>query len=344
MHLKQRIEAFVQLGEFIKRHFNEAPHEKEANLHLGLKELIKMAEIYNGWFIERFQKHAMLNIADMLQETELLTISKEVPEKNDHPKTIAIICAGNIPMVAFHDILCVLLSGNNALIKLSSDDNVLLPFFLKLLVHYEPEFEKQITFSDGKLSNFNAVIATGSNNTAGYFEYYFGKYPNIIRKNRSSVAVLNGTETKDELSLLGKDVFYYFGLGCRNVSQLLVPENWEPSAFFEAMFDYAFVVDNKKYGNNYDYNRAVYLLGSEPFLDNNFLILKADNQIHAPISVVFYFTYKNEEELKNFLKEKESEIQCVLGKDYIPFGNSQSPVITDYADNVNTLKFLLHLN
>lgn len=343
MHLKQRIGAFVQVGEFIKRHFNEAYASGEENLHLGLKELIKMAEIYNGWFIDRFQQHAMLNIADMLRTEELEKFTKEVPEENHHPKTVAIICAGNIPMVAFHDILCVLISGNNALIKLSSDDNVLLPFFLKLLVHYEPDFEKQIAFSDGKLSNFKAVIATGSNNTAGYFDFYFGKYPNIIRKNRSSVAILNGTETKEELTLLGRDIFYYFGLGCRNVSQLLVPENWEPSAFFEAMFDFSFVVDNKKYGNNYDYNRAVYLLGNEPFLDNNFLILKADNQIHAPISVVFYFKYKNEEELNAFLKEKEKEIQCVVGKNHIPFGNSQSPVITDYADNVNTLNFLLHL-
>lgn len=343
MHLKQRIGAFVQVGEFIKRHFNEAYASGEENLHLGLKELIKMAEIYNGWFIDRFQQHAMLNIADMLRTEELEKFTKEVPEENHHPKTVAIICAGNIPMVAFHDILCVLISGNNALIKLSSDDNVLLPFFLKLLVHYEPDFEKQIAFSDGKLSNFKAVIATGSNNTAGYFDFYFGKYPNIIRKNRSSVAILNGTETKEELTLLGRDIFYYFGLGCRNVSQLLVPENWEPSAFFEAMFDFSFVVDNKKYANNYDYNRAVYLLGNEPFLDNNFLILKADNQIHAPISVVFYFKYKNEEELNAFLKEKEKEIQCVVGKNHIPFGNSQSPVITDYADNVNTLNFLLHL-
>lgn len=344
MHLKQRIRAFVQLGEFIKRHFAQTHMAGEENLHLGLKELIKMAEVYNGWFIERFQKHAMLNIAEMLREEELLTFTKDIPETNEEPKTIAIVCAGNIPMVAFHDILCVLISGNIALIKLSSDDNVLLPFFLKLVVHYDPAFEKQIAFSDGKMANFNAVIATGSNNTAGYFEHYFGKYPNIIRKNRSSVAVLKGDESHEELALLGRDIFYYYGLGCRNVSQLLVPENWEPSPFFEAMYEYGFVIDNKKYGNNYDYNRAVYLLGNEPFLDNNFLILKSDSQIHAPISVVFYMNYRNEAELSQFLKDKESEIQCVVGKDYIPFGNSQSPVITDYADNVNTLKFLLHLN
>jgi hypothetical protein len=343
MHLKQRIKAFVQVGEFIKRHYKSAYASGEENLHLGLKELIKMAEVYNGWFIERFQKHAMLNIAEMLREEELLTFTSDIPETNEQAKTIAIVCAGNIPMVAFHDILCVLISGHQALIKLSSDDNVLLPFFLKLLVHYEPQFEKQITFSEGKMTNFNAVIATGSNNTAGYFEYYFSKYPNIIRKNRSSVAVLKGDEKKDELALLGRDVFYYFGLGCRNVSQLLVPENWDPSTFFEALYEYGFVIENKKYGNNYDYNRAVYLLGNEPFLDNNFLILKSDSQIHAPISVVFYKNYKDEAELRQFLSDKDSEIQCVVGKDYIPFGNSQSPVITDYADNINTLKFLLHL-
>ncbi len=343
MQLQQRIKAFVQVGKFISRYIKGQASEGEENLHVGLKELIKAAEIYNGWFIERYTLHAIENIGSMLEPAQLKLLTANVPEENPSPKTIAIVCAGNIPMVGFHDIMCVLLTGNKALIKLSTDDNVLLPFFLKLLVHYEPLFESAILFSEGKMSNFDAVIATGSNNTSGYFNYYFGKYPHIIRKNRSSVALLTGEESKEDLFNLGKDIFYYYGLGCRNVSQLLVPENYDTSKFFEGIYDYGFVIDNKKYGNNYDYNRAVYLLGSEPFLDNNFLILKADNQIHAPISVVYYSKYKTLEDAKEFLNVNAQEIQCVVGKGHIPFGNSQSPVITDFADNVNTVDFLVNL-
>lgn len=343
MQLKQRIEAFVHLGRFINQHFSDAQELGESNLHLGLNELVKTAKIYNGWFTEDSCAMALKSIAFMLNEKDLNAYCKKLPNENSSPKIVAIICAGNIPMVGFHDILSVLLSGNIALIKLSSDDNVLIPFFLKLLVHYQPEFDKQIRLSDGKLSNFDAVIATGSNNTAGYFQYYFGKYPHIIRKNRSSLAILNGNESNAQLKELGKDIFSYYGLGCRNVSKLLVPENYNFKDFFEAIFEYATVVDNKKYGNNYDYNRAVYLLNKEEFLDNNFLILKPDNQIHAPISVVFYERYKTQEEIDKYIAENKNELQCIVGQNYIPFGNSQQPVITDFADGVNTMEFLVNL-
>lgn len=343
MQIKQRINAFVQVGKFIERHLSGAVLPEEANLDLGLTELIKAAYIYNGWFVEKFTKYAIENIGNMLSEKELTAFTKDLPNDNLKPKTVAIICAGNIPMVGFHDILCVLISGNKALIKLSTDDNVLIPFFLKLLAHYEQGFENYIGFSDGRLANFDAVIATGSNNTAGYFDHYFGKYPHIIRKNRSSIAILTGNESKEDLYNLGKDIFYYFGLGCRNVSKLLVPEDYELSKFFEGVFEHSYVIDNKKYGNNYDYNRAIYLMGQVQFLDNNFLILKPDNQIHAPISVVYYERYKTKEYIAEYLQKNKDEIQCVVGRGHIPFGNSQSPVITDYADNVNTLEFLLNL-
>jgi hypothetical protein len=340
MTLKQRIDGFVQVGLFIKRHFNEQK-PNETQLHQGLDKLMEMAHIYNNWFIPEFVKESIINISELLKEDDLIKFSETVKEKPQ--KTVAIICAGNIPMVAFHDILCVLLSGNKALIKLSSDDNVLTPFFLKLLTHYEPEFESQILFAEGKLGAFDAVIATGSNNTAQHFKTYFGKYPHIIRKNRSSIAVLTGKETNEDLKNLGKDIFLYFGLGCRNVSKVMVPEGYSFDKFFESIVDFGFVVNNKKYGNNYDYHRAIYLLESMQFLDNNFLMIKESADLHSPVGVLYYQYYKNEKELADHLTSLGEELQCIVGKNYLPFGYSQQPVITDFADNVNTLEFLVNL-
>jgi len=216
-------------------------------------------------------------------------------------------------------------------------------FFIKLLVHYEPKLESQIAFSEQKLANFDAVIATGSNNTASHFHYYFGKYPNIIRKNRTSIAILTGNESPEDLKNLGKDVFMYYGLGCRNVSKLLVPLNYNFNSFFEAVVDFGHVIENKKYGNNYDYHRAIYLLEQHKFLDNNFLMIKESENLHSPVATLYYQYYNNQTEVDSYLKLHENELQCVVGKDYIPFGYSQQPVISDYADNVNTQKFLLTL-
>jgi len=340
MTLKQRIDGFVQVGLFINRHFNEQK-PNEMQLHQGLDKLMEMAHIYNNWFIPEFVKESIINISSLLNEEDLIKFSETIKETPQ--KTVAIICAGNIPMVAFHDILCVLLSGNKALIKLSSDDNVLIPFFLKLLTHYQPEFENQILFAEGKLGAFDAVIATGSNNTAQHFKTYFGKYPHIIRKNRSSIAVLTGNESSEDLKNLGKDIFLYFGLGCRNVSKVMVPEGYSFDKFFESIVDFGFVVNNKKYGNNYDYHRAIYLLESMQFLDNNFLMIKESADLHSPVGVLYYQYYKNEKELTDHLKALNGELQCIVGDNHTPFGYSQQPVITDFADNVNTLEFLVNL-
>jgi hypothetical protein len=220
-----------------------------------------------------------------------------------------------------------------------------MPFFIKLLEHYEPAISENIKFTEGKLVNFDAVIATGTNNTATHFQYYFGKYPNIIRKNRTSVAVITGKETPEDLKNLGHDIFLYFGLGCRNVSKLLVPKGFVFDPVFEAVFDYKFAVDNKKYGNNYDYNRAIYLLNLEKFLDNNYLIIKEDKGLFSPVSVLYYQEYESETELKQYLADNKESIQCIVGNGpgYVPFGYSQQPVITEYADGVNTLDFLVNL-
>lgn len=340
MNLKQRIEAFAKVGLFINRHFNERD-VAESQLHQGLDKVVELAYIHNGWFIPNFVNHAIRSIGGMLSLEELTQFCNG--QETKHPKTVALICAGNIPMVGFHDILCVLLTGHKALIKLSTDDNVLLPFFIKLLVHYEPQFESHFYFAEGRLSKFDAVIATGSNNTAMHFQQYFGKYPNIIRKNRTSIAILTGKETTEDLKLLGDDIFLYFGLGCRNVSKLLVPQDYSFNTLFESIVNFGYVIENKKYGNNYDYHRAIYLLEQYKFLDNNFLMIKESDDLHSPVGVLYFNYYKNEDEINQYLTTNKDAIQCVVGQGRVPFGYSQRPVITDFADNVNTLKFLVTL-
>lgn len=342
MTLKQRVDAFAQVGAFIERHYRNEWRETEKQLHEGLESLIATAFIYNGWFIPDYTHQAIRNLGQMLEPEQLGAFTAGIPQTGPQ-KTVAVICAGNIPLVCFHDLLCVLLAGHCALIKPSSDDQVLLPFFLKLLSHYEPAFENRILFAAGKLSGFDAVIATGSDNTASHLHYYFGKYPNIIRKSRSSVAVLTGKESEEELKALGTDIFLYFGLGCRNVSQLLVPTGYSFNEFFGAIIDFGDVVNNKKYGNNYDYHRAIYLLETIPFLDNNFLMLRESDQLHSPVGTLHYRQYENEQQVTDYLNANHEKIQCVVGKGHTPFGYSQKPVISEFADNVNTLDFLVLL-
>lgn len=341
MTLKQRIDSFTQVGAFIDRHYRREWSPTETHLHQGLEKLVETAFIYNGWFIPEFTHEAIFNIGLLLKAGDLQKFSEQV--KVTPQKTIALVCAGNIPLVCFHDVLCVLLSGHKILIKLSSDDSILLPFFLKLLCHYEPEFEKDILFAGGKLGPFDAIIATGSNNTASHMQYYFGKYPNIIRKSRSSVAILDGTESPETLKNLGQDIFQYFGLGCRNVNHLLVPSGYSFNPFFESIVDFGFVVNNKKYGNNYDYHRAIYLLESIPFLDNNFLMLRENAELHSPVGVLHYQYYDTPKDINTYLEKNKNHLQCVVGKGYVPFGYSQKPVISDFADNVNTMDFLVNL-
>lgn len=339
MNLKARKAAFTKVGTFINDHF-QSKHNTDEHLHLALAKIIDTVHIYNGWFSPNFVKEAIANIGSMLNEQEL---EKLTLKETENPKTVAIICAGNIPMVGFHDIMCVLLSGHNALIKLSADDNILLPFFLKLLVHFEPAIESQIAFAGNKLSAFDAVIATGTNNTASHFNYYFEKYPKIIRRNRSSVGVLTGNESTDQLKALGKDIFTYYGLGCRNVSKLFVPRDYSFDKLFESIIEYGFVIDNNKYGNNYEYHRAIFLLEQHQFLDNNFLIIKENDALHSPVGVLHYERYDDINSVKNYLKENSGQIQCIVGEGFVPFGYSQRPVITDFADNVNTCEFLVTL-
>jgi hypothetical protein len=341
MNREQRIRAFSKVGGFLRRHLTGATQPPEAILHEGFDKIIETAHSYNNWFIPNFVKEAVQGISTWLTEAELekLLAGRETAKA----RTVAIICAGNIPMVGFHDIMCTLLAGHKALIRLSSDDKALIPFLLKLLCHYEPGFEKQYQYAEQKVTGFDAVIATGSNNTAVHFEYYFGKYPRIIRRSRTSVAVLDGTETQAELKLLAKDIFLYFGLGCRNVSKLLVPQDYTFDFFFESLIDYAFVINNNKYGNNYDYNRAIYLLSGDKFLDNNFLLLKEDAGLFSPVAVLFYERFGSAGAVEDYLLANGQNLQCIVGKNRTPFGYSQQPVITEFADNTDTLAFLVNL-
>jgi hypothetical protein len=249
--------------------------------------------------------------------------------------------------VGFHDFLSVLISGHHVLVKTSSNDQHLLPFLANYLIAVEPDLKNKIKFVEGKLEDFDAVIATGSNNTARYFEYYFKDKPSIIRKSRNSVAVLNGQETTVQLVALGDDIFRYFGLGCRNVSKLFVPKGYDFTAFFEAIFEYQDVINYEKYANNYDYNKAVFLMSNFKLLDNGFLTIKEDSSHASPISSVFYEYYDNLKEVENRLSADQDSIQCVVStnlvKNSIPFGTTQKPKLWDYADGIDTLEFLLRI-
>jgi hypothetical protein len=335
MQIQQRINAFVKLGEELN------------SILLNDNQLLSSASAHNGWFTMENLEFALKSWSEALSEENISHWLKKYVFKDREPKTVAIVMAGNIPLVGFHDFIAVLITGNKVKAKLSSHDSILLPFIAEKLIDIEPEFKERIEFTEEKLSDFDAVIATGSNNTARYFEYYFGKYPHIIRRNRNSVAVLSGNETQEELEGLADDIFRYFGLGCRNVSKVFIPKGYNFDAFFKAMYSWKDIINNNKYINNYDYNKAVYLISDIPLLDNEFMLLKEDKGFSSPISVVFYEYYNSIESLKSLLKDNSEEIQAVVSdmdlQDAIPIGNAQSPQLWEYADGVDTVKFLLKL-
>jgi hypothetical protein len=308
---------------------------------------LQLVKANNGWFTEDNLRFSCKSWSTSLTEENLNQWLSPYPIQTKDPKIVAIVMAGNVPLVGFHDFISALISGNKVLAKLSSNDKHLLPYLAKQLVSIEAGFKDHISFTEGKLEKFDAVIATGSNNTARYFDYYFGKYPNIIRKNRNSVAVLTGTETTGQLESLADDIFRYFGLGCRNVSKIYIPKDYDFDPFFNAMFSWKHIINDHKYINNYDYNKAVYLMSLFDILDNEFLLLKEDKGFSSPISVVFYEYYDSLENLALHFSENKENIQCVISEkgldDAIPFGKAQTPNLWDYADGIDTLEFLLEL-
>ena len=346
------IEAFSKLGDFLSQ-FSTKGIEKKENIPFnelffdGFKHQIKLAQENNSWFTKDNILNSLESWSKSLNYNNLKNFTNSVNLNKINRKTVAIVMAGNIPLVGFHDFLSVLISGHSVLVKQSSSDKHLLPFLAKYLEYTEESFKEKITFTEDKLSNFDAVIATGSNNTARYFEYYFKGKPNIIRKNRNSVAVITGKETIEDFEKLSDDIFQYFGLGCRSVSKLYVPKDYDFELFFNGMYNKKEIINNAKYANNYDYNKAVYLMSEFDLLENGFLMIKEDESYSSPIATIFYEYFDNEIDLKIKLHEDREKIQCVVAKGFleneIAFGQTQHPKLTDYADVVNTLEFLSKL-
>lgn len=356
MDLDRKKKAFVSLGTALHRIIdntdsltgNDTPSER-------LRQVIRDAHLHNPWFIQEHVYYAIKSIAESLKAESVDLWLERYPilqEREESLLNIGVVMAGNIPVVGFHDFLCVLISGNRIKAKLSSDDTKLLPAIAELLLEIEPGFTDRIEFTEERLKDFDAIIATGSDNTSRYFEYYFGKYPNIIRRNRNAIAVLNGKESKEQLLALGKDIFMYFGLGCRSVSKLYLPENYDFENLLKVLKEFEYIADNHKYRNNYDYFKSIYMINKVEYFDNEILLLKKDDHIASPVSVVFYEFYDDLERLADKLNAKRDEIQCIVTElteasfkmERFKPGQSQSPQLWDYADGIDTMEFLLSLD
>ena len=303
MELEKRINAFVELGKFLTQ-FEQIDPVKDSSVKYndlffdGFKHQLKLAEETNGWFTKDNLIYSLKGWSNQLTYSNINTFILKYDMTSISCKNVAIIMAGNIPLVGFHDFFSVLISGHNVVVKQATNDKQLLPLIAKYLEIVEPGFKSKITFVDGQLKDFDAVIATGSDNTARYFEYYFREVPSIIRNNRNSVAVLNGNETKNDLEALSIDIFRYYGLGCRNVSKLFVPKSYDFKDFFQSIYSWHPIINQSKYANNYDYNKAVYLMSEFDMLENGFLMLKEDHRYSSPIATLFYEFYDSKKTLK----------------------------------------------
>lgn len=345
-----RLEAFVKLGHMFQGFCEYANNERGSrqnknSLFEGFMEAIALAGHQNAWFTQENILYGLQNWGALLKPDNLEKWLSKYPIETNIPKSVALIMAGNIPLVGFHDFLATLITGNKVVVKQSSNDRALLPFIADYLVQVEPLFKNKIDFSEGLLNEFDTVIATGSDNTYRYFEYYFSKKPHIIRKNRNSVDVLTGNETREQLEALGEDIFRYYGLGCRSVSKIYVPKGYNFNAFFNAVYPYSPIMDHSKYANNYDYNKAVYLMSDFKIRDNGFLLLKEDPGFSSPIATLFYGFYDTLEGLRLTLETYGEKLQCVVSDNImdgeIPFGHTQRPGLQDYADGMDTVDFLL---
>jgi hypothetical protein len=335
----------VKIGEAIER---VVRHQPSTAAEQRLMEVVSSCKNSNGLFTTDFVEHRLKQISTTLCADILEKWLNSYELKVGEPKNVLCVLAGNIPLAGFDDLLAVLITNNRFVGKLSSDDKILFPAVLSLITEVAPEFEPQISIAVAKVNDVDAVIATGSNNTARYFEYYFGKYPHIIRKNRNSIAVLTGDESAQELANLGDDVFTYYGLGCRNVTKLFVPRGFQLNSLFESWVDRGeSMMNNTKYMNNYEYHRTLFLLNSEKFLDNNFFIVKEDTQLISPPGVLYFEYYDTIEEVKNYVATNRGQIQIVVGNTNevadVPLGNAQLTMPWDYADGVDTVDFFNRL-
>lgn len=353
MEIEQRIEAFARLGDVLN---GCAQGSEQAVLPVNAgSEAMKLGEHMtraaneNAWFIPEFIRKAIAGIAMLLNPLSLAQWTAQYDLKNVHTtKTVAVIMAGNVPAVGFHDFLSVLMAGHRVQVKLSSNDRFLIPVMADILTAFEPGFREVIEFTEDRIHDFDAVVATGSNNTARYFNYYFAPYPHIIRKNRNAVAVLTGNESFETLEELGEDIFLYFGLGCRNVSKIYIPEGFDIRAILPALEQYAWIGDHHKYRNNYDYNKSVFLVNGDDHYDNGFLLLKASASLVSPVSVLHYEQYVDKAQRNEKIASSASDIQCVVSEDEsiagsVAPGKAQYPELWDYADGLDTMSFLLEL-
>lgn len=333
MNLQDRIDGLVRLGKYM---LSEESAWKDAK---------QKATAENSWFIPGFIELAVKNIAEnFLKEKNLEAFIANYqlsPLGRNNPQTVGLVMAGNIPLVGFHDLLCVFISGHLALVKTSSKDETLVKHLVNVLINWQPEVNEQIRFSE-MLKNCDAYIATGSYNTSRYFEYYFGRYPHIIRRNKTSVAILTGKETNNELEKLADDVCQFFGLGCRNVTKIYVPEKYDFVPLLAAFKKYNYLAEHYKYKNNYDYNLAIHLLNNKFYMTNGSILLVEDNSLFSPISQLNYEYYTDKKILLSFLHDNQG-LQAIVGYEYIPFGQAQCPAISDFADRVDTMAFLSSL-
>lgn len=349
--LTNRIEAFGTLGNMLNDVGENHKHKAHASDQLNnLEQAVKEAVNYNGWFIEDNVRYMLSSIGKNLSKSNIYAWIEPYQQELDSSsgKNIGVVMAGNVPVVGFHDLLSVLISGNKISAKLSADDNKILPFIAELLITIEPGFKRMINFTESQLKDFDAIIATGSNNTSRYFEYYFGNYPNIIRKNRNSVAVLTGEESANDLHDLTHDIFMYYGLGCRNVSHIMLPNGYDLNKLLETCSLNKKVNLNHKYFNNYEYNKAIYLVNGTNHFDAGNLLFVEDKSYSSPVSVIHISYYSDIESVNSLLEINNSKIQCVISisnkiRNSIPPGTSQSPRLVDYADGIDTLEFLTHL-
>lgn len=348
------INALVRTGAYLEKHARGIADERTAEEHLNsaffesFEEIIRSEHIHNGWFTETNVRKAIGAIATVLKRASLqqwMDRYPALPAEQERQKTVGVVMAGNIPLVGFHDMLSVIMSGHIFLGKPSSKDDRLLKKVAEMMCLVEPRFCDRIMFTEEYLKDADAIIATGSNNTSRYFEYYFRDIPHIIRKNRNGVAVLSGNETEEELFRLGDDIFSYFGLGCRNVTKIFIPDGFKPEVLLRVFELFGNLHEHHKYNNNLEYNRSIYLLNMLPFLDNGIVLMKEDEGISSPVGVVYYEKYSHLEDVTEKISAQQEQVQCVISvikemENSIPPGTSQTPLLWDYADGVDTMKFL----
>ncbi len=350
----RRIETFIKTGEKIARVLRAKSQEGLTIAEAALLDEIKQSKTKNAWFTEENVRHALEGIAFILKPENFLpwiNTYDQLKKSGQNPKTVAVIMAGNLPVVGFHDFMCVLLSGHRFLGKLSSQDKHLPVRVAELVGEAQPAMNNMYSFTEGMVREFDAIIATGSNNSSRYFEYYFGRHPHIIRKNRNSLAILTGQETDDELQALSDDIFLFFGRGCRNVSKVFIPKYFDIKRLIKNFSKWEKLKDHNKFYNNYEYQKAIMLVNQTPHLDSGFSIIKQDANLSSPLAVVHYDTYSDAKELGSYINLQRGNIQCIVSSDprivncsktVLP-GKAQSPGPSEFADGVDTIAFLTEL-